>query len=189
MTNTLTITVEASFDSNDHQARLLIDGKDWLGPKALGLDPPMLKSELFDKGGGTLIVGRCWCGVVGCGDLNVEVTRTPNSVHWSESSIDSLRFDAAQYDAEVIRFAHDRSWETVQRAVEREIEHIFHGTTIEHGYEFEWASTRIEEGQVKLSFQNGHLQKLLQFPWDEVSLEDATNRARAFRAARFPHCD
>ena len=181
--------MEASTETNDHQARLLIDGKDWLGPEFSGLDPPMLKAELLDKGVGSLIVGRCWCGLVGCRDANVEVTRTERSVQWSGPGAALLRFNPAQYDAEVIRFAEDTSWETVGRTVEREVEHIFRGTTIKGGLAFEWASTRLQEGVVHLSFSKGRRQKLLKIRWDGASVADALNRARLFRAERFSHCD
>jgi hypothetical protein len=149
----------------------------------------MLKTELLDKGVGTLIVGRCWTGLVGCHDVHVEVTRTESSVHWSGSGAPSLRFDAAQYDAEVTRFAQDTSWETVGRTVEREIEPLFRGTTIRGGFEFEWVSARNQDGFVHLSFRKGHRQKFLKFRWDGASVAGGIDRARVFREERFAHCD
>ena len=185
----LTIAVEASTGTNDHQARLLIDGKDWLGPEFSGLDPPMLRNELLGKGVGSLIVGRCWCGSLGCQEVKVEVTRTERSVQWSALGATLLRFSPAQYDAEVTRFAQDTSWETVGRTVEREAEHIFRGTTISGGLAFEWASTRLQEGVVHLRFSKGCRHKLLKFRWDGASVADAINRAKLFRAERLSHCD
>jgi len=185
----LTIAVEASTETNDHQARLSIDGKDWLGSVIAGLDPPMLKTELLDKGVGTLLVGRCWCGIIGCNDVKVEATRTERSVQWSGPGAALLRFNPAQYDAEVTRFAQDTSWETVGRTVEREVEHIFRGTTIRGGLVFEWASTRLQEGAVHLSFSKGCRHKLLKLRWDGANVADAINRAKLFRAERFSHCD
>ena len=182
----LTITVEPS---PEHQARLLIDGKDWLGPTVLGLDPEMLKTELLEKGVGTLIVGRCWSGIVGCHDLKVEVTRTERSVQWSRSGALLLRFNPAQYDAEVSRFAQDTSWETVERTVEREIKPLFRGTTIRGGFEFEWVSARDGRGLVRLAFRKGHRQRFLKFHLDGASVADAVERAKLFRADRFPHCN
>lgn len=182
----LTIAVEPS---PEHQARILIDGKDWLGPEVLGLDPEMLKTELLGKGVGTLIVGRCWSGIVGCHDLKVEVTRTERSVQWSGSGAIFLRFNPAEYDAEVTRFAQDTSWETVERTVEREIKPLFRGTTIRGGFEFEWASARERAGLVRLSFRRGHRQRFLKFHWDGASVADAINHAKVFRAERFSHCD
>lgn len=189
MANTLTIAALARSETNEDQARPLIDGKDWLGPEFAGLDPPMLATELLDKGVGTLLVGRCWCGSIGCNDVKVEVTRTENSVHWSGSGATSLSFDAAQYDAEVTRFAQDRSWESLERAAAREIEDIFRGTTIRGGFEFEWASTRERDGFVRLCFRKGYRQKFLKFRWDRASVAGAIEQAKVFRAERLPHCD
>lgn len=185
MTNTLTIAVEAAIETNDHQARLLIDGKDWLGQEFLGLDPPMLKTELLAEDVRNLTVGRCRCGAVGCSDLNVEIKRTEGSVHWSGHGASSPVFDAVQYDAEVTRFIHDTSWETVGRTAEREIERVFRGTTIRR-FKFDWASTRIQEGLIKLSYSKGDRQRILKFRWDGASVADAIDQAKAFCAQRFP---
>lgn len=111
MPNTLKIAVLARSETNEDQARLLIDGKDWLGPEIAGLDPPMLTAELLGKGVGTLLVGRCWCGYIGCNDVTVEVARPARSVRWWGPGGTVLRFTPAQYDAEVARFAQDLSWE------------------------------------------------------------------------------
>ena len=167
----------------------MVDGKDWLGPDVLGLDPEMLKTELVGEGVGTLIVGRCWSGIVGCHDVKVEVTRTERSVQWSGPGETLLRFNPAQYDAEVARFAQDTSWETVERTVEREIEPLFRGTTIKGGFEFEWVSARGRAGVVRLSFRKGYRQRFLNFRWEGTSVADAINRAKVFRKERFSHCD
>jgi len=184
VTSTLTIAVDAVIETNDHQARLLIDGKDWLGPEFLGLDPPMLKTELLAEDG-YLIVGRCRCGYVECSNLSVEIRRTEGSVHWSGPGGNSPVFDAVQYDAEVARFVHDTSWETVGRAAEREIERLFRGTIIRR-FKFDWASTRVQEGLVSLSYSKGDQQRFLKFRWGGVSVADAIDQAKAFRALRFP---
>ncbi|HYD38437.1 MAG TPA: hypothetical protein VEA60_12535 [Allosphingosinicella sp.] len=189
MANRLTIAVLAASETNEDQARLLIDGKDWLGPEVAGLDPPMLAAELLGKRVGTLIVGRCWCGIMGCNDVKVEVIRNKSYVHWSVPDATSFSFVAAQYDAEVARFAQDRSWESLERTAAREIEHILRGTTIRGGFEFEWASTRERDGLVRLAFRKGRRQRFLKFRWDGASVEDAINRARLFRAERLSHCD
>ena len=44
----LSIAVEP-FSEWHPQARIFIDGKDWLGPEFSGLDPAMLKTELLDR--------------------------------------------------------------------------------------------------------------------------------------------
>jgi hypothetical protein len=189
MANILTIAVMVASETNQDQARLLVDGKDLLGPEVAGLDPPMLTKELLGKGVGTLLIGRCWCGSIGCNDVKVEVTRPARSVRWSGPGATILRFNPAQYDAEINRFAQDRSWESVERAAGREIEHIFRGTTIRGGFEFERVSTRTREGFVHLTFRKGRQYKLLKFRWDGASVAGAVNAAKLFRAERFSHCD
>jgi hypothetical protein len=189
MASTLTIAVEPTGNPYFHQARLWIDGKDWLGPECAGLDPPELAAELFGKSVGTLIVGRCWNDTVGSHDVTVKVTRTERSVHWSHFGATRLRFDGPQYDAEVARFAQDRSWEGLDRAASREIADIFRGTTIKGGLAFGWADTRRRKGFVYLYFSKGYRHKLLKFRWDGASLAGAIEQAKVFRAERFSHCD
>jgi hypothetical protein len=49
---------------------------------------------------------------------------------------------------------------------------------------------REREGLVRLCFgKKGRRQKFLTFRWDGASVVDAIERARAFRAERFSHCD
>ncbi|HEX8480966.1 MAG TPA: hypothetical protein VF650_03595 [Allosphingosinicella sp.] len=187
MASTLTIAVKPASETNALQARLLIDGKDWLGPGVAGLDPEMLEAELLGKGAGPLLVGRCWCGTIGCNDVRVEVTRNKAYVHWSGSNAAGLVFIAARYDLELARFARDKSWEPLERMVAREIEHLFRGTGIRRGFEFQRAWTSRQE--VNLVFGKGDRHKTLRFRWDGTSLADAVNRARLFRAERLPHCD
>lgn len=189
MNHRLTITVGDNPSSNDHEARLLIDGKDWLGSEYMGLDPPRLESELLTDRDGSIIVGRCSCGAEGCGDLIVEVIRSENLVSWSSPETTKVTFDASQYDAEVARFVNDKSWETTGRAVEREVEQIFSGIITIDSFRFDWASTRIQKGLVHLSFSKGLEQKLLEFGWDGASLANAIARAQQFRAEHFAHRD
>jgi len=186
VTNRLKISVEPSFETNDHQARLLVDGDDWLGDDHLGLDPPLLKKQLRNSEG-ELILGRCWCGCVGCDDVSVEIVRTAETVTWKNPDGRNRVFETDDYDAELLRFENDTSWEPVNREVEREVECLFAGSTIRGGYEFEWASTRIEKGFVKLSFSKGHRQKFLKFAWDGVSATNAVEQAKTFRSERFSH--
>jgi hypothetical protein len=47
-------------DFPDHQARIIVDGQDWLGTETIGLDPPDLDEQLSQKD--QMIVGRCPCG-------------------------------------------------------------------------------------------------------------------------------
>jgi hypothetical protein len=185
MTNRLRIEVSASPGSNDHQARLIVDGLDWLGAGQLGLDPPELEAALAAGSAEELVVGRCGCGCVGCSDTIVRVVRRGDSIEWSAPGADMLRFNLAQYEAERLRFAADKSWETLGRTVERELGTLFEGCSTDDGCRFEWASTRIAEGRIHLSFSGDGEQVLLDFDWDGASLAGALETARAFRRRQF----
>ncbi|HEU0134907.1 MAG TPA: hypothetical protein VFR28_08790 [Allosphingosinicella sp.] len=187
MANILQIAVDPPSETIELQARLLIDGKDWLGPEVAGLDPDMLEAELLGKGIGRLLVGRCWCGIVGHNDVHVEVTRNRAYVHWSGAGGTILGFVTARYDAELARFARDKSWEPLERIVARQVDQLFRGTGIRRGFEFDsaWADRQ----EVHLLFRKSHHHKSLKFRWDGASLADAINQARLFRAERFSHCE
>jgi hypothetical protein len=185
--NALTIAVKPPSETNELQAIPLIDGKPWLGPGFAGLDPEMLEAELLSKSVGCLIVGRCWCGMMGCNDVKVEVIRNKAYVHWSAPHSTGLVFIASEYDSELARFSRDKSWEPLERIVAREVERLFRGTGIRRGFGFQSAWTSGQE--VHLSFVKGGHQKVLKFCWDGASLADALNQARLFRKERFPHCD
>jgi hypothetical protein len=185
--STLTIAVYPSDNPYFHQARLWIDGKDWLGPECAGLDPPKLAAELLGTSE-RITVGRCWNDIVGCHDRTVKVTRTERSVHWSHFGGIRLRFDGPQYDAEVARFAQDRSWESLERKAGREINQVFRGTTIKGGFEFISSEPSRQERLVRLYFGRGTRSKPLKFKWDGTTLADAVNQAKLFRAERFSHC-
>lgn len=188
--NILTISVEPSLETNDHQARLIVDENDWLGEDFAGLDPPMLRNQL-SSGESRKIVGRCACGSVGCDDKVVEMVREDGIVKWQPERGNPLIFEADAYDAEVDRFSCDKSWETIERAAEREVDEILRDTSLKHGFKFEWASARIRNGFITLSYSKPSRtrdhQRLLKFAWDGSSIEDAIECAIAFRAKRFPH--
>jgi hypothetical protein len=183
MTNRLRLWIQPSPDTNDHEARIEIDGADWLDPDVLGLDPPDLLRELSQPNGGTLLVGRCGCGVIGCGDVTVRLHRDATTVAWRSMADEGvLAFDASDYDAEVARFASDHAWEDLGRTVERLVGDLFAGLKTRNGSDFQWASTRIAPGRVHASFTNtlGH-QSLYDFGWDGTTVESAVLGARSFQ--------
>jgi len=66
--NRLGIEVSPSPYSNDHQARIIVDGADWIDsiwPGDLGLDPPHLASELAKPDGRQDLRRFTWGGPVG----------------------------------------------------------------------------------------------------------------------------
>lgn len=183
MFNRIAIEVFSSPASNDHQARLVVDGKDWLGSQWLGLDPPDLEHQLSMKG--RIIVGRCECGALGCGDVIVDVRRTGQIVEWSGPAANRLLFEAVQYDQELRRFREDRSWETIGRRVEREVQRVFRHATTNDGFRFAWASTRIAAGMVHLCFMRKLEQRLISFEWDDAIPESALAQARLMYREQF----
>lgn len=179
----LEIVVRPSRTSNDHEARILIDGADWLGADSLGLDPPDLASELRGASD-TIRVGRCNCGAEGCDDRTVDRAELGDVVTWLTHGR-TLRFDRSQYRDEIERFVADQSWRPVERQVELAVDAIFRGALLEARLAFQWASARIGRNLVHLSFMDGPEQRLLEFSWDGATVESAVDRAHLFRQERF----
>lgn len=185
MTSVLSFRILASPSSNDHEARPLVDGADWLDDDSLGLDPHELVHE-FARLPARLLIGRCGCGVVGCGDVTVEVERMEATVEWRLHNGPPIIFDRRQYDAEIARFSTDHAWEPLERRVEREVGQVFAGSATKAGLTFDWATTRIRQGMICLSYsRQGMGQSLLEFSWDGQNLDDALARARRFHAEHF----
>jgi hypothetical protein len=88
---------------------------------ALGLDPVEFFAQAALHGGGTLLIGRCSCGCVGCGDVSVEVFDNVTSVEWRTNhlSIGRTVFPRHEYMAAIEAGTADYSWETPGRTVER----------------------------------------------------------------------
>lgn len=185
MYRTLEIRVEPP-GSSYPQARIWIDGADWLGPEVSGLDPQELEHELIHQGAGNLLLGRLEY-YFDNDELRYEVLRNERAVVWTDHERVLIRFAPRQYDAELARFAADKSWETVERTAERIVTPVFHGTTIKRGFGFEWASARGRVGVVRLAYRKGGKQKFLKFEWDGKDPEDALKRAIEFRAKRLAH--
>lgn len=184
--NSLSVEVSASCETNDHEARIFVDGEDWLGENYLGLDPPRLFSqpELFS--GGKARVGRCECGVEGCDDVTVEVVTLGTEVRWTGFRGAPLLFDRQQYQTVLSDKATDHSWEDSNRRVERRVDAVFAGTVLPGGLAFEWSSARIGDGKITLSFSSSEgtpvwRQKLVEFGWDGEDVEAAERRAKTLR--------
>lgn len=177
------IVVSPNRSSNDHQARILVDGADWLGADVLGLDPPDLAAELLGKAS-NIRIGRCSCGAPGCDDRDVGRLELPEVVTWLSYGR-TLRFDGAQYRAEIERFVADQSWRPVERQAELAVDAIFAGTVLEGRLHFQWSSARIGRGLVHLSFFGEGEQRLLEFSWDGETVQSAVDRAHLFLRERF----
>ena len=142
----LRITIVPSPSSNDHEVQLFADDQEVIaGLDGLGLDP----DDFFAANAAIVAgkprdarVGRCDCGVVGCGDLSIRIERDGEEIVWGVAGTE-LRFDAAQYDAELARAAADHSWESRERTAERLVrERVDRRALTKAGLVFEWASGR-----------------------------------------------
>jgi len=178
--NTLTFEMRPSPSSNDHEARIRIDGRDWLGQDYLGLDPPRLLAQDSLTVGGRLLVGRCECGCEGCDDVWVDVVRQEHEVLWTNARGLRLHFGREEYDRVVAVAREDFSWEDPKRTAERLVSEVFSGRSLGDGCTFDWASARVREGVMTLSFSKSATQKLFELPWDGESPEDALAEARRF---------
>jgi hypothetical protein len=182
--STLAFDIMPSPSSNDHQARIRIDGTDWLGQEYLGLDPSRLFGQPALTTGGKLLVGRCECGCEGCDDVLVDVLRQGQEVLWTNAKGLKLHFDSEEYDTVVASAREDFSWEDTERTAERLVSAVFIGVVLDGGYAFDWASARIRDGLMTLSFSKGGTQKLFEFAWDGQSPQDALAGARRFNKDR-----
>lgn len=178
MVRDLVFHVSASVETNDHEVRILADGKDLIGdaPGLMGLDPWELyrQSELLE--GGRAIIARCGCGVSGCDSLRVDIRIGAQFAEWIGKNI-QLRFAADQYTAWISGAANDHSWEDAGRRAERLVHEHLAGTTLGDGKTLRWASSRIKAKQIQLSFVDDTGQTLLGLDWDGADPATAINAA------------
>jgi len=182
--NALSFHIIPSSESNDHQVRIFIDGEDWLRNDFLGVDP----SSFFQQDSflnGDLLVGRCTCGVEGCCDLIVNVHNDSEKVGWTNDDGLNLQFRKTEYLKIIEILKTDYSWEDINRRVERLISTLFIGTNITGGLTFDWASCRIEDKMICLSYSKKGLpeefrQEIIKFGWDGISETDALTKADKF---------
>ncbi|MBX9724582.1 MAG: hypothetical protein K2X81_24470, partial [Candidatus Obscuribacterales bacterium] len=135
--------------SNDHQTRILIDGQDFihnLDDSLLGIDPVEFFSQTALRESGKLLIGRCGCGCVGCGNVSVVVTRSSTEVEWQPtcSALTKVVFSKPEYDLAIERGSADVSWENLERTAERLVSKLDYSECVKRGLVFEWASARIK---------------------------------------------
>ncbi len=183
MLNSIALKITPSLETNDHQVRVWIDGEDWLDGNSLGLDPPEFFRQSSLCSTGPLMVDRCECGVLRCGDTTVEVQRTSKMVTWSNANGLALAFDLQSYDSEIRRANEDHSWENVYRTAERLANDVLSGLELD-GFRFQWASTRIKPETLSMSFLRLDQQRIIEIAWDGISAENARMHAQRFREMR-----
>jgi len=172
----LSISVQPSPETNDHEVLLRSEEGDLIerfGDMMIGLDPddilvepcPLLPGDTPHPA----VIGRCDCGVIGCGSVEVTIASDGQLVAWtSERRTIGVRFDVAQYTAEVQRALHDHSWETPDRTAARLIKtSVDRERLAESGLELEWASGRVGSNTMTISLRlvPGPYQLLVHVPW------------------------
>ena len=193
----LRILVRPSPETNDHEVRLLGDDQDLIarfGDGSIGLDPDDILTEpcpLIAKGSHECLIGRCDCGVIGCGDIRVRIDIDGDVASWS--AIHSRRapvyFDLQPYVTEVERALTDHSWETPERTVSRLIAiGVDRERLARSGLKFSWASGRAAPGLMTVSLwhEPGPYQLLVRAPWNESDPPAATADATIRALARAP---
>lgn len=158
--------------SNDHEVRPkagATDLIDAMSARQLGLDPPdfFAQPELTD--GGRLLVGRCDCGVMGCGDLGAFVEICGDEVRWQLGPTLLFTFDRVDYLRAVQAARDDTSWESLERTAERLVMGLNFSAGAKDGYRFQWASARIKRNVMALSFDKKGAQVMFEVSWNGTS--------------------
>jgi hypothetical protein len=173
----LRVSVRASPETNDHEVCLFGDDQDLVnrfGDRSIGLDPddipttpcPLSASDLERE----CVIGRCDCGILGCGDVRVRIRIDGELVIWSPSHglREPVYFALHQYRSEIERALADHTWETPERTASRLISsRIDREKLADHGFKFCYASGRSQPGSmtVALWLEPGPYQVLVQYPW------------------------
>jgi hypothetical protein len=178
--NKISFKILPSPETNDHEIRILIDNEDFLGDDFLGLDPPSFFSQdNFDKNG-ALMVGRCTCGVEGCCDYPVTVVVNKDTILWTNNNGLNLSFDKQEYVRSINAAKNDYSWEDIKRKVERLTMNVLKNSRTKDNYIFNWASARINDRQITLSYSKNGDQKLFDIAWDGHSEANIEENAKQF---------
>ena len=170
------IRVSFSPESNDHQVRYALAGKDLIAHlwgDMLGLDPDDVLVEpsplLVGCTRGPVTVARCSCGVTGCGSEQVTIRDDSGVINWLLNGKSVLSVDAAAYTQEVTRALADFSWETPDRTAARLFKARIDASRLQQaGFVLQWASGRVRDGQFTASFrlrEQGVYQVLVSVPW------------------------
>jgi len=179
----LTFAFFPSESSNDHQARVIVDGRDiieCIDKEMLGIDPVEFFGQSSLRSSGELLVGRCSCGCVGCCDARVDTFWTDKHVTWRSQYpwMKEIVFDRSSFESSIEIASKDTSWENLERRVERMISRLDFDAFTRRGIIFDWASARFDKETIRLSFHQGREQEMFSVPWDH------TNEALALSAVK-----
>lgn len=178
--NVISLNILPSAESNDHQVRILIDGNDVLGNAYLGIDPPIFFALPNLCSNGQLLIGRCTCGCEGCDNFLVDVRVSKYKVIWINNKLSRLIFNRCDYENTIKNAVFDTSWEDSRRRAERLCLELFKNTKTRLDFKFNWASARIKQNVIVLSYSKNRDQVLFEFNWD-----DQTENSVLISANRF----
>ena len=196
---TLRIQVRPSPETNDHEVLLFGDDQNLVerfGDKSIGLDPDEILVQpcpLLLAGAHDCLIGRCDCGVIGCGDVRVEVSVGEELVRWAaaDGPREPVLFDLQTYTSEVLRALNDQSWETPERTASRLIREAVDRELLRRlGFKFSWASGRADPHMmtVALWLEPGPYQVLVRVPWCETDSAGVTAAAVVGLLMQPPSC-
>ena len=130
-----------------------------------------------------MLIGRCGCGVVGCGDQRADVVLAGDEATWLLARGRRVVFDRRQYEAALGEGASSTAWESFERTAERLVGSLDFSARSRRGYIFQWASVRIRKGQITLMFTKDARQVMFDIGWNHKDPEDARSRIIEWIAA------
>jgi len=168
-------------ESNDFEVRLFVNGQDFIEkhwPDMMGMDPDdVLSLDILAPRDvpHTAMVVRCGCGVDGCGNATVRVSREGDRIIWDSWDGDrgkpppgTLIFGREQYFQALEQAISDTSWETPDRTAARLLSSIVdHEALAATNLSYQWASGQIRDDAftVSLGGPPGHHQILIHTSW------------------------
>ncbi len=182
-------------ETNDFEVRLFVDGEDFIKkhwPDMMGLDPDdVLSLDILASRDAphTAMVVRCGCGVAGCGNATVRVSRAGDYIIWDSWDGDrgnpppgTLTFMREQYLQALERAISDTSWETPDRTAARLLSSMIdHEALAVNNLSYQWASGRIRDDALTVSLGGppGHHQILVHTSWSGESPDQIAQKVAA----------
>lgn len=184
-----------SFETNDFEMRLLVNEQDFIEkhwPDMMGMDPDdVLSLDILAPHDvpRTEMVVRCGCGVAGCGNATVRISREGDCVIWDSWDGDrgnpppgTLTFGREQYLQALQQAISDTSWETSDRTAARLLSSMVdHKALVSNNLSYQSASGRIRDDvfTVSLGGPPSHHQILVHTAWSGESPEQIAQKVAA----------
>jgi hypothetical protein len=183
----LSISVVASATTRDFEVQLQSQCGDLIarfGDGMMGLDPGDILVHpcplLPGNGPQTVCIGRCDCGIVECGSVEITISKEGQWVRWTNATrVNGVRFDAAQYDSEVQRALQDLSWESPERTLARLIaQQVDRARLGEFGLRFDWVGSREEKSRIAIALEHreGPSQVIVCVPWNGKATQEVAEQ-------------